>query len=126
MKILILLLITISTAKAQTFKVNILSFPGNEDNTYITNTGIYNGLNFYFKQAADTMKPAFIIENFAPADVLYFQSLKDTRRIKFGGAKEFQKGQKTKVGDFVFMKNSKGYLLWYWHTTAEMAKKLEP
>ncbi|HEY5371069.1 MAG TPA: hypothetical protein VIJ75_18960 [Hanamia sp.] len=72
-KILIILFCcTTGAAFAQEQQFFLKKFPANNNTTYITNSPTVRGIVFFYRNAADTNKAVFYIENFKQTDIKIF------------------------------------------------------
>jgi len=82
-KILIILFCCTSVAALSQQQFFLKKFPANNNTTYITNSPTVRGIVFFYRNAADTNKAVFYIENFKQSDIKILRKKRSSIIQKF-------------------------------------------
>jgi len=114
-KILIILFCcTTGTAFAQEQQFFLKKFLLNNSTRYITNSPTVRGIVFFYRNAADTNKAVFYIENFKQSDIKFF-----SEKAKLYNSKICFNNYKSSPGDFIYSFDSDGELIYFYHPKPE-------
>ena len=114
-KILIILFCcTTDAAFAQEQQFFLKKFPVNNSTRYITNSPTVRGIVFFYRNAADTNKAVFYIENFKQSDIKFF-----AEKVKFSNSKICFNNYKSSPGEFIYSFHSDGKLIYFYQQPPE-------
>jgi len=113
-KILIILFVCTTGAAFSQQQFFLKKFPANNNTTYITNSPTVRGIVFFYRNAADTNKAVFYIENFKQSDIKLF-----AEKGKLYNSKICFNNYKSSPGDFIYSFDSDGEIIYFYHQPPE-------